>query len=123
MKLNFTIDMDDYEYASDIESAITERAVDELVRQVLKDEYKYEFNRNVYTAMVGVTLKEKIETMFKEIKHELSNELLENLIKSVESKRDFQERVFKVKDFAELEKKNEEYLIELMSKVIAKRFK
>ena len=122
MKFNITIDTEDYDYESEIKEEVIERVVDEICQNIIKQEYFKEFKETVWKSRVEYTLKNKVEDMFSKIKNELEKQSIDKLVERIENKRDYQERVFKVKPFSEVTKENEEYLNELVDKAIARRF-
>lgn len=121
MKFTIEIDTDNEETAKELEEIIYKRVANEVGKRIVD---KYIEDHSYWgTNMIGRMISDKIDAEIKlRTEHDMSERIIDKVVERVESKRDYQERVFMVKPFTEATKANEEYIMELVAKAIKKQF-
>ncbi len=121
MKLKVELDLEEVLGEEELDQIIKEEIVDRIVTAELNN---FHLSKERYNwGDLETRMNERIDRIVAHLETKKYEDVLEKLVHRIESKRDYLERVLRVKDFTELSKENEDYIIELIDKAIAKKFK
>jgi phosphoribosylaminoimidazole carboxylase (NCAIR synthetase) len=121
MKFTIEIDLENLFEYEDVEAIIKDRILEDIVSMEVS-KFKLDKQRYSYGDLES-RMNDKVNSLLDKLEVKKYDDLLDKLADRVERKHDFQERIFSVKPFNDLTKENEEYLMEVVDKAIAKRFK